>query len=81
MLSSPDDFMALYKHLCKEAAEGKYIPNHNTKFENSRGSPPRRQRKVQRNLVSINFLLVSDILNMTFHCSHPIFKTHKHVRL
>lgn len=81
MLSGPGDFMALYKHLCKEAAEGKYIPNHNIKFEN-RGSPWQQKRpEVQRNLVSINSLLVSDILNVVFHCSHPIFTTHNHVGL
>lgn len=48
MLSGPDDFMALYKHLCEAAAEGKYIPNHSAKFDN-RGSPWQQKRQeVQR---------------------------------
>lgn len=70
MLSVPDDFMALYIiHLC---TEGKYFTNHNTELEKRGRSFAANRQQVQRNLVPINFLLVSDVLNVA---SHPVFTT------
>lgn len=63
MLSGADDFMALYKHSCKEAAEGKSIPDHSTKFKN-RGSPGRQKGKFRCNFGWHNFLLVSGKLEL-----------------
>lgn len=45
MLSEADDFMALYKHSCKGAAEGKCIPKHSAKLDN-KGSPQQQKGAV-----------------------------------